>query len=206
MLIDAKGLGDFLTFEDAPHFKASGDFHLGAAGALDLFNEIIETRLPDRAKSLQEIARAALRAQQRRVISSLADLVRSRLPDVATDDLRPLVVVVDEFAALVEQAGDPRSFERSVQRFSELARAIGGHLILATQRPTVDVVTGRIKANCARVALQVEQGSDSRVILDQQGAERLTGKGDLLFKNQSGQLQRLQGYSALDAYTFERPG
>jgi DNA segregation ATPase FtsK/SpoIIIE, S-DNA-T family len=92
-----------------------------------------------------------------------------------------IVIVIDEFADLIMQQG--KEVETSVARLAQKARAAGMHVILATQRPSVDVITGMIKANFpSRIAYRVAQKVDSRTILDEMGAEVLLGKGDMLVK------------------------
>lgn len=108
------------------------------------------------------------------------------------EKLPHLVIVVDEFADLMMQQG--KEVETSVARLAQKARAAGMHVILATQRPSVDVITGMIKANFpTRIAFRVAQKIDSRTILDEQGAEHLLGKGDMLVKlNGTNDTRRVQ--------------
>jgi len=104
-----------------------------------------------------------------------------------------IVIVVDELADLMSQAGN--EVEAAVVRLAQMARATGIHLVLATQRPSVDVITGLIKANItSRIAFAVASQVDSRTIIDQAGADRLLGRGDMLFQTaEFGRPKRVQG-------------
>jgi DNA segregation ATPase FtsK/SpoIIIE, S-DNA-T family len=103
-----------------------------------------------------------------------------------------IVVVVDEFADLMITAG--KDIETAVQRLAQKARAAGIHLIMATQRPSVDIITGTIKANFpTRISFKVASKIDSRTILNEQGAEQLLGQGDMLYTSGAGQMLRVHG-------------
>lgn len=110
-------------------------------------------------------------------------------------DLEPMpyiVVIIDEMADLMMVAG--KDIEGAVQRLAQMARAAGIHVIMATQRPSVDVITGTIKANFpTRISFQVTSKIDSRTILGEQGAEQLLGQGDMLFMAGGGRIQRVHG-------------
>jgi hypothetical protein len=112
--------------------------------------------------------------------------------EMQSESMPYIVVVVDEFADLMIVAG--KEIEAAVQRLAQMARAAGIHLIMATQRPSVDIVTGTIKANFpARISFKVASKIDSRTILNEQGAEALLGQGDMLYSIGSGQTARAHG-------------
>ncbi len=115
-----------------------------------------------------------------------------------TEPLPYLVVIIDEMADLMMVAG--KEVEGAIQRLAQMARAAGIHLITATQRPSVDVITGTIKANFpTRVSFQVTSKIDSRTILGEQGAEQLLGDGDMLYMSTGGRIARVHGPYVSDA-------
>ena len=139
-------------------------------------------------------------AEMERRYERLATVRARNLPEAnrsfrknGEDTLPYLLVVIDELADLMMIS--PQAVEDAIIRLAQKSRAVGIHLVLATQRPSVDVITGMIKANVpSRIAFAVSSQTDSRVILDQSGAESLLGQGDMLFKPLgTSRLQRLQG-------------
>jgi S-DNA-T family DNA segregation ATPase FtsK/SpoIIIE len=112
--------------------------------------------------------------------------------DAASDLLPYIVIIIDELADLMFVA--PNEIKESITRLSQMARAAGIHLIVASQRPSADVVAGLIKANFpARISFAVSSKTDSRIILDASGAEELLGKGDMLLLQPPNNLIRIQG-------------
>lgn len=182
LLVDPKRI-ELAVYADLPHL---------------VHPVVTETTL---AKSALEWAMAEMDARYEamaalgvRHISSYQQKLAGLSPEDA-EQQRPmpyLVIIIDELADLMLTAG--KEVEVCIVRLAQLARAAGIHMILATQRPSVDVVTGLIKANFpCRISFQVTSKHDSRTILDSVGAEHLLGQGDMLFKPSAGKLQRMHG-------------
>jgi S-DNA-T family DNA segregation ATPase FtsK/SpoIIIE len=113
-----------------------------------------------------------------------------------------IVVIIDEMADLMLVAG--KEIEAAVQRLAQMARAAGIHVIMATQRPSVDVITGTIKANFpTRISFQVTSKIDSRTILGEQGGEQLLGQGDMLYMAGGGKIARVHGPFVSDSEVEE---
>jgi S-DNA-T family DNA segregation ATPase FtsK/SpoIIIE len=137
--------------------------------------------MEERYKSLAAHGVRNIDQYNRNVRAQLAEQKDARAADGSELRLLPyVVVIIDELADLMMVAG--HEVEESIARLAQMARAVGIHLILATQRPSVDVITGVIKANLpARIAFRVASRIDSRTILDGSGAEQLLGQGDMLY-------------------------
>jgi DNA segregation ATPase FtsK/SpoIIIE, S-DNA-T family len=183
VLVDPKRL-EFTPYADVPHLLFPIVTNpLKAAQVLKWVVHEMEQRYIKMAE-----------AGVRNVLDYVAQVKNKPQPDAGPLDSMPfIVVIIDELADLMMVAG--KEVELHIVRLAQMARAAGIHMIVATQRPSVDVVTGIIKVNFpSRMAFRVSSKVDSRTILDQSGAEKLLGKGDLLFMNASSpNLQRIHG-------------
>ncbi|MFD5570154.1 FtsK/SpoIIIE domain-containing protein [Streptomyces cadmiisoli] len=176
VIIDPKRL-DFAAFTKVPHLRG-GAIISDPDEALERLRHTLEEEMSQRQPILEDAG-----------VTSAAEYYEM---GGQLEDLPQLVIVVDEFADLVLGGSDRKGFSELIQRYAQLTRAYGIYLVLATQRPSVDVVTGSIKANLsARVAFSLPSGRDSMTVLDRVGAEDLLGDGDLLFYR-NGRIERLQ--------------
>lgn len=186
VLIDPKKV-EFTPFQNIPHlYSPVISDPKEASMALNVLVELME----ERYEYFSEVGAKNLHSYNNYVEEN---------QDEVLEPLPWIVVVIDELADLMAVAG--KDVEQSIQRITQLARAAGIHLILATQRPSVDVVTGIIKANIpSRIAFAVSSAVDSRTILDTSGAEKLLGYGDMLYMPMSDPVPtRIQGAFVSDS-------
>jgi S-DNA-T family DNA segregation ATPase FtsK/SpoIIIE len=199
LMIDPK-MVELKVYEDIPHLlhPIITDPKLASTALIWAVNE-----MENRYRTLSECG--VRNIDQYNVLIKDADGYRRALklsvdaPLPAPDPMQYIVIIIDEFADLMMVAS--KDVEDSVTRLAQKARAVGVHLIIATQRPSVDVITGVIKANLpSRISFQVASKIDSRTILDAQGAEKLLGNGDMLFLPPgTARVRRIHG-----AYVSER--
>lgn len=178
MIIDPKRL-DFAPFRTMPHLRGRPIIS-DPREAMEWLSDAITSEV-DRRQPILESAGVTSATEFYERGGSL-------------EDLRQMVIVVDEFADLVGvlEGTERRGFHELIQRYAQLTRAYGIYLVLATQRPDVNVITGNIKANLtARIAFSLPSHRDSMTVLDRPGAEDLLGNGDLLFYH-AGRIERLQ--------------
>ncbi|MDO9084553.1 MAG: DNA translocase FtsK 4TM domain-containing protein [Humidesulfovibrio sp.] len=185
LLIDPKRI-ELAIYSDLPHLVHP------VVTDMALAKSALEWAMCEMDSRYETLARLGVRNIES-FNQKLLELGDKRPEDLA--DLAPLpyiVIVIDELADLMMTSA--KDVEICIVRLAQLARAAGIHMILATQRPSVDVVTGLIKANFpTRISFQVTSRHDSRTILDTVGAERLLGKGDMLYKSGGAKLRRLHG-------------
>jgi len=179
LLIDPKQT-DFVYFEGLPHL-IGGRVVIEAEEAVAQLEQLMAEELPARTEQLRQARCRDIRAYNR------------QHPDAP---MSPLVVVIDEYAELLDimSRAEKNDFESGLRRLAQRARNVGIHLVIATQRPSADIVTSSLKANLpARIAFRLPSHHDSMTVLDQPGAENLLGEGDMLFLA-DGRVERLQGF------------
>jgi DNA segregation ATPase FtsK/SpoIIIE-like protein len=178
MIVDPKRT-DFTFFDGSPYLRG-GRVIVDQREARDSLLALVREEMPRRQDLMAE----------RRLVNIKA--FNARYPAEA---LPPVVALIDEYALLVSTMSKKErdAFEQDLMIFAAAARSVGIHLIIATQRPSADVVTSTLKANLpTRIAFRVASSINSRVVVDDAGAENLLGKGDMLFQQQSGDITRLQ--------------
>lgn len=152
------------------------------------------TEVPQTLQALNWVVQTMHERYERMAQSDVRNIAQYNLlcKQNACEPMPYIVIVIDELADLMLAAGN--QLEVLIVRIAQMARAAGIHLIVATQRPSVDVITGLIKVNfVSRIALRVTSAIDSRVILDEDGAQRLVGAGDMLMRDSNGILKRIHG-------------
>jgi hypothetical protein len=176
-IIDPK-LTNFMFCEDLPNL-VNDHVITDSDEALEIFDDLVNREIEERKEILKNSGSVDIHDHN------------ERNPE---DPLRPIVVLVDEYADLLDQAEDEaETLETNVRRIAQIARSVGIHLVIATQRPSADIINTDLRSNLdMRAAFRVPSQSDSRVILDEGGAEGLGGEGDMIFREPSG-LLRLQG-------------
>jgi len=192
ILVDPKRV-EFTPYNDLPHLLVPV-INDSKRVAFGLRWAIIE--MDKRYKLLQKVGCRNIVSFNTRPKATQGDLFGADAQEEGSEKIPEklpyIVIVVDEVADIMAAVG--KEVEPAIARLTSLSRAVGIHLILATQRPSVDVITGTIKANIpGRIAFKVSQSNDSRTILDCPGAEELIGRGDMLFLKEGSQLQRAQG-------------
>lgn len=178
-ILDPKAL-DFGKFEPLPHV---GEYIDSADEAVDFLTSLLDTEVEERRSTLQEAGHSSVRDYN--------ELAR----EDGRETLPYRVIVIDEYADLTMAVDDSQKLETAVTRLAQIGRALGYSILLATQRPDAEVVSGKIKTNFqSRVAFELPTGTDSRVILDQNGAEDLQGEGDMIAITRNGTEHHLQAY------------
>lgn len=185
LLIDPKKV-EFMMYSEIPHLIGPVITDAEEANAA---LKVIVTKMEDRYADFAQLGVRNIAGYNQHIEAN---------PELGLTKMPWIVVIIDELADLMMVAS--KEIEASIQRITQKARAAGIHLIVATQRPSVDVITGVIKANIpSRIAFAVSSAIDSRTILDQQGAEKLLGYGDMLyFPIGESALQRVQGVFVSD--------
>ncbi len=200
MLIDPK-IVEFSVYNNLPHLLGSRTEVITDAKKVVGGLRWAITEMEKRYKIMAKAGVRNIKSFNQRPIEKQQDLFGGASDDPALripERLPYIVVVIDELADLMLTAG--AEIESYIARLAQLSRAVGIHMIIATQRPSVNVITGTIKANFpARIAFQVAQKNDSRIILDASGADKLLGRGDMLFLPPgSSKLIRAQGALTTD--------